>query len=281
MDALGTELLYLALAAAVLGAVSLIHPLRFLAIRSRRTGLVVLLGALAAFAAGASLPVTETRVDTVRTRLDEFAPVFQFDEFHSTYISAPKDRVYEAIHEVRPAEIRLFQTLMRIRFLAAPRDDRPILTSFTASWFRPLADDPAEIVFGRAAHGGTALPPEQFTTSLQAPAIRIVMNFHINEIDPTHCLLTTETRVYALGSNMLHGFAAYWRIIHPGSALIRRMWLRDIKRRAEAPPPVNARRRRAVFPGGGSFVAARRSEGESTWRPCPAACGATPARMAC
>jgi hypothetical protein len=30
-------------------------------------------------------------------------------------------------------------------------------------------------------------------------------------------------------------FAAYWRVIYPGSALIRRMWLRAVKRRAESP----------------------------------------------
>jgi hypothetical protein len=30
-------------------------------------------------------------------------------------------------------------------------------------------------------------------------------------------------------------FALYWRIIYPGSAFIRRMWLQAIKRRAETP----------------------------------------------
>jgi len=29
-------------------------------------------------------------------------------------------------------------------------------------------------------------------------------------------------------------FSRYWRVIHAGSALIRRMWLRAIKRRAES-----------------------------------------------
>lgn len=29
-------------------------------------------------------------------------------------------------------------------------------------------------------------------------------------------------------------FAAYWRLIYPGSALIRRMWLEALKRHAEA-----------------------------------------------
>jgi hypothetical protein len=31
-------------------------------------------------------------------------------------------------------------------------------------------------------------------------------------------------------------FAAYWRVIYPGSAWIRRMWLRAIKARAELTP---------------------------------------------
>jgi len=31
-------------------------------------------------------------------------------------------------------------------------------------------------------------------------------------------------------------FQLYWRVIYPGSALIRRMWLRAIKQRAEALP---------------------------------------------
>jgi hypothetical protein len=59
------------------------------------------------------------------------------------------------------------------------------------------------------------------------------MNFRIEDGDATHCSLTTETRVYTAGPQVLHGFATYWRMIYPGSALIRRMWLRAIKQRAE------------------------------------------------
>src|ERR1017187_3674488 len=68
-----------------------------------------------------------------------------------------------------------------------------------------------------------------------APLVKIVMSFRIQEVDATHCLLTTETRVYAAGTHVLRGFVTYWRMIYPGSALIRRMWLRAIKLRAEAP----------------------------------------------
>jgi hypothetical protein len=59
------------------------------------------------------------------------------------------------------------------------------------------------------------------------------MNFRIQELDGAHCRLTTETLVYAAGFHLVHGFAAYWRMIYPGSSLIRHMWLRAIKLRAE------------------------------------------------
>jgi hypothetical protein len=235
MDTLGGILLYSGLICAALGFASLIYPLRFLGIRTRKRGCIALLLGLLAFTTGVYLPAHETRIAAAGSRLDEYAPVFQFREFHSTVVAAPKDRVYAAIKAVRPGEIRFFKTLMAVRLLGSPRDDRPIIESFTSGWFHTLADEPGrEIVFGRAGNNGRALPPEQFRTSRETPLLKIAMNFRIAELDATHCLVTTETRVHASGGDVLHGFAAYWRMIRPGSALIRRMWLRAIKLRAEA-----------------------------------------------
>ena len=42
------------------------------------------------------------------------------------------------------------------------------------------------------------------------------------------------TRVCAADPQAVRAFAAYWRVIYPGSALIRIMWLRAIRLRAEA-----------------------------------------------
>jgi hypothetical protein len=237
MTIFGGVLIYLGLVGAAIGLASLLKPLRIVGIRTRKEGLLVLGLGLLAFAAGVYLPVTETRAETHRTRLDEFAPTFQFSESHSILIRAPKDRVYFAIRTVTPAEILFFRTLMRLRFLNAPPEHRPILETFTAGTFRLLAEDPGrEIVFGRAGDGRTArqVTEEEFKTLHKAPLIKTVMNFRIQDVDATHCSLTTETRVCAVGPQPLRGFAAYWRMIYPGSALIRRMWLRAIKLRAEA-----------------------------------------------
>jgi len=78
-----------------------------------------------------------------------------------------------------------------------------------------IDDAPREMVFGtRVAPGSSA-----------------VMNFRV-ENDGR---LTTETRVVlAPTGNTRRIFAVYWRIIRPGSGIIRRGWLEAIKRRAEA-----------------------------------------------
>jgi hypothetical protein len=59
------------------------------------------------------------------------------------------------------------------------------------------------------------------------------MNFAIAPRDDGACDVTTETRVFATDPDARRRFGAYWRVIYPGSALIRRMWLRAIKVRAE------------------------------------------------
>jgi hypothetical protein len=220
MTIFGGILLYLSLAGAAAGVVSLLLPLRFLGIRTRKKGLLVLGVSFLVFITGVCLPVTEMRVCTPRTRLDEFAPVFQFNELHSVPVNASKERIDWAIRTVRPEEIRFYKTLVTIRGLQSlASEGRPILSAFTSGWFTLLADEPGhEIVVGR-----------------RGPQIGIAMNFRIEERDSTHCLLTTETRVDASPGNARRGFATYWRMIYPGSSLIRSMWLRAIKLRAESP----------------------------------------------
>jgi hypothetical protein len=60
------------------------------------------------------------------------------------------------------------------------------------------------------------------------------MNF---TVAPGHVLgtvrLRTETRIVISEPIARRRFALYWRAIFPGSALIRRMWLRAIRMRAE------------------------------------------------
>jgi len=55
---------------AAAGILSLLIPLRFLGIRTRKRGLLALGLGFLLFVAGVYLPVSQTRVETARTRLD-------------------------------------------------------------------------------------------------------------------------------------------------------------------------------------------------------------------
>ena len=61
------------------------------------------------------------------------------------------------------------------------------------------------------------------------------MNFLVTPDGPDGSLVSTETRVFATSDDARRQFARYWRVIYPGSAIIRRMWLRAIARRAMTP----------------------------------------------
>jgi hypothetical protein len=246
---------YLGLITMFVGGVSVLKPLKFLVIDSRWQALGVMAAGLAIVVIGASLPSKEIRVSPPRTQLDQFVPAYQFNEFHSVRIAAPKDKVYTALKQVTAEEILFFHTLVWLRRLGRPGPESilnpppntPLLEVATKTTFILLAEDPSrEIVVGTlvAAPRGWRprgeRTPEAFkalVASQQPGFVLAAMNFRLEECDAATgpcTLLTTETRVYAMDASSRHAFARYWRVIYPGSSLIRRMWLRAIKKRAEA-----------------------------------------------
>jgi len=115
----------------------------------------------------------------------------------------------------------------RESILNAP-EDQPILGVALRSGFVARGDEPGrEVVFGTAVRLGSG-------PSGSPRYARTAMNFLVDEEGEGWCRLGTETRVLGTDDGARHRFAVYWRVIYPGSALIRRMWLQAIKRRAEA-----------------------------------------------
>ena len=181
----------------------------------------------------------------IATRLDEFAPAWQFREVHRVRVTASAEQAYRAIKTVSADEIRFFRTLTWIRRLGRPLPQSildapphaPLLEVATRGGFLLLSDEPGrETVVGSVviAPHGAARPrtPEEYR-ALEAPGYaKATMNFLIKE-DEAGCVVTTETRVHATDARSRRRFGLYWLAIYPGSTLIRRMWLRAIKRRAE------------------------------------------------
>jgi hypothetical protein len=246
---LGSFVVYCGLLVAAFGFVTVVKPSRRLRVPTRRRAAGVAAAGFGLVLIGVLLPAPERRVTHPRSHLDEFLPVWQFDEHHTLRIAAPPARVYEAIRAVRADEILLFRTLTWIRrggqrqaesiLNAGDRD--PLLDVATRNGFLWLADDPPrEVVVGavvvaprRIARSRRALTPDFFLKPPPPGFVLAAMNFDVRDDGAGGSLVSTETRVFATSTSARRRFAAYWRLIYPGSSLIRAMWLRAIRARAE------------------------------------------------
>lgn len=235
----------------LVGAVSVVAPLRVFGIHSRAMAAAVIASSIVLVLAGMFTPAPLQHAATAGSHLDRALPAWQFDERHAISINAPPERVYRAIKDTTAGEIRFFQTLIWIRrfgrsgpesILNAPAR-RPLLDVATSTTFATLADTPAEIVIGtvvvaprgvRRARRPT--PDEVMAVQHRDGCVVGAMNFAIAAGPRGSCDVTTETRVFATDPRSMRAFGAYWRVIYPGSSLIRYMWLRAIKKKAEAAP---------------------------------------------
>jgi hypothetical protein len=244
----GSATLYLGAIIAVAGLGLAIKPIRRLRVTTRSRGLIVAVAGVLLAAIGLILPVSESRVSRVETRLDEFAPAWQFREVHTIKIAARPPRVFEAIRRVRADEIFLFRALTWIRrgggqlppSILNAGGSRSLVDVATSSGFLRLADDaPRELVVGAVvmAPPGTrgALTQDVFKKPLPPGFALATMNFLVTADGADGSLVSTETRVFANSAAARRQFARYWRVIYPGSAIIRRMWLRAIERRVMNP----------------------------------------------
>jgi hypothetical protein len=235
---------------AMAGFLSILRPFRMLRIRSRRVAVIVcVVGALGAWRALHATALADY-VTRPASKLDEFAPIYQFSEAASIPVRATADRVYDAVFRVTAAEVPLYRTLAWVRrggtsgpeSVLNPSDTEPLVRVATRTSFLTLAEVPGrEFVMGavvmapegvRLAAGPT---PESFKALTRPGFAKAAMNFAIEPEGPGLCLLRTETRVYATDPVSRDRFSHYWKVIAPGSLLIRHMWLRAIKVRAEAP----------------------------------------------
>jgi len=241
-------LVYAGLLIGFVGILCIVRPLRLPGLRTRRGGAGVLALGLVFAATGMILPASLSAPAGERSRLDDFVAACQFRELHEIRVRAPADAVFRAVKSVTAGEIRFFGLLTWIRsprlprsgredILAAPAQ-RPLLDVALRSGFLLLAEDTGkEIVFGTILCGrapGLPDPRPRSFAALNRPGLcKAAMNFRVREEPGGWARLSTETRVFALGSSARRSFAIYWRLIYPGSALIRRMWLEAIRRRAE------------------------------------------------
>ena len=184
------------------------------------------------------------------SRLDELLPHYDFEEAHAGRVAPSPAAALAAARAATPGEMPLVVLLYALRSAPAllargrglPREkDKSQWEQMLESpGFLALVDEEHEIVLGYAGQpwkltGGTGagVSSAEDWKEFEAPGyVKAVMNFRA---DPAEggALLTTETRVLATDEATRRRFGRYWRVIRPGSGLIRRSWLHAAARRAE------------------------------------------------
>lgn len=176
--------------------------------------------------------------------LDEFLPSYDVHEVHSLSTTASPAAVMEAIHALTPVEVPVLVALMAIRSVPTLLSRRRpslrgrLLDGFRRGGFVELHGAPDELVFGgvgrfwRPAGGLLRVNPADFRDFAEPGFAKAAFNFRLERVDG-HTRVTTETRIATTDEHARRRFGTYWRVIHPGSVLIRIAWLRAIRRRAE------------------------------------------------
>jgi len=187
------------------------------------------------------------------TKLDEFLPVYEYNEIHEITIRSSLNEAYTALKSVRISDISVFVSwLLTLRALPARligndhqrlTNTVPLLEAMSRNGFVSLAEVPeSEIVIGMigqpwkimggdkpAIHG-----PDEFLNFGKPDYALIATNLRVVAEIVHGCITcTTETRVHIPDLQARRQFSNYWRITSIGSGLIRQMWLNAIKERAE------------------------------------------------
>ena len=235
------------------GIISLIHPLEFLFVFDRTIAAFLAGGGAMISLAALLFPVKLRRSATSNKEIDALMPEYAFDEFHEVKIKAGPEKVKQVLHVTGVKDIPAVYYLMKIRGIADEDTDMSdrasksnnSLDTFSTPDFNFFKVAPDEYVTLMIIKSGmmtdknrTPAPPdittiEQFTAFDDPGYVKVTMNFRFISADNDNTVLTTETRVAGITPKDSRVFSRYWRIIYPGSAIIRRVWLDTIKKKAE------------------------------------------------
>jgi len=241
-----STLVYSGIVLALCGLVNVAVPFRFLGVRKRAVGALIFGSGVALTFAALYWPASTFHAAQRGTRLDEIMPEYQFSEKHSARIHARPEQVMQATRESTFGDMKSLVTLLKIRAAALrihdsnPLQDKRVLDSFSASGYVSGGSEHEIVMCGganvRAKRGLEIHTLQEFANYREQGAVKMAFDFSVEDMGSGWSTITTETRVLATDNLTRSGMGRYWRLIVPGSGLLRRQWLDGIKKRAESMP---------------------------------------------
>ena len=189
--------------------------------------------------------------------IDAWLPTYDVRERHRTRVRATAEATYAALYEVDFGALPLARLLMGVRTLPAAlrrgragvrelreragRPPRPTLRALDGHGFGLLEERPptalvigVEGSFWRTDGALCEVSPERFRAGPPAPGTaRAAWDFTVRPLGDGTVELATETRVLCADDAARRRFRLYWTIVRPGSGIIRRVMLREVRRIAE------------------------------------------------
>ena len=237
----------------IAGVISLFHPLKFLFIFDRMIALLVVIGGALMAMVSLLSPIRIQHSSSHHQKLDWVLPDYTLNEFHEVRINATPEKVKQILQVTGVKDIPVARLLMRIRGITneevdlSERASKNLMGSDTIStpdfnFFVVAPDEWITIMILKSVNitNNTRIPAppeistlEQFRAFHEPGYVKVAVNFRFIRTDKNETILTTETRNRGITPKDNRDFGFYWKIIYPGSAMIRRVWLDTIKRKAE------------------------------------------------
>ena len=164
--------------------------------------------------------------------LDAFLPEFDAHEVHAVEVEGEPAAAVAALLAGAAAPGVAPRLLLRLRGVRAPATVAELLASLR---FEVLHDEPAEVVLGASGRPWTPRGGIRAFAAAGAGEVRVAVDVRAVPAEGGRSVLSTETRIAAVDEQARRAFRRYWRVVGPCSALIRRRWLRDARRRLAAP----------------------------------------------
>jgi hypothetical protein len=231
----------------LIGLISLIRPLRFLLVFNRKIAVAVCCCGLFLSSIVLLWPVPLLHSEGSRQHIDTLMPDYSFREYHEVRVQASPNQVMQAMHQVSKSDIPTVRFLLRLRALAGgkredidhSRQEKPHPES-QSTQDNGFFSDTNEFASGMIMKTwASANPPpmttaEQFISFKDSGYVKVAFNFYVKSLGNGKTLLSSETRIHANDDKARRIFGRYWRIIYPGSAITRRVWLDAVAARAES-----------------------------------------------
>jgi hypothetical protein len=158
-------------------------------------------------------------------------PAFHHVERHAIRVAASPEEALAAARATRVEEMPLVGLLLRLRGLRrAP--GATMWEALAAEGFRAFGEDTLVAVGRPWRPRGDVRDVEDFVRFDEPGWAKLAVDLRASP-HGDGALLETETRVYLTDGWARRRFAAYWLAVRPFSGLVRRLWLRAAKRRAE------------------------------------------------